>query len=309
MKAIRIHKYGGPEELKYEDAPTPMPAKDEVLIKVHASGVNPIDWKIRAGMAKEMYPVSFPLIPGWDVSGEVAEVGSDILNFKKGDEVYGRPSLSGNGSYAEYVVMKADELNAKPKSIDHDKSAGVPLAGQTAWQALFTHGNLKRGQRILIHGGSGGVGTYAVQFAKWKGAYVIATSSRDGIDLIYDLGADEVLDYHQEDFEKELDKVDFVLDLVGGETQKKSLEVIKDGGTLVTTVAPKYQKEAEEKNIEMKAFMAESIPADLQQIAELIDSGKVRPVIAKVFALEDAEKAQIYSEDGHPRGKVVLKVV
>lgn len=309
MNAIRIHEFGGPEVLKYEDAPQPSPAADEVLIKVHASGVNPIDYKIRAGHAKGKFPVNFPLIPGWDVSGEIAEVGSDILNFRIGDEVYSRPDPTRDGTYAEYVVVKADQVNAKPKSIDHDKAAAVPLAGLTAWQGLFTHGNLEAGQKVLIHGASGGVGTFAVQFAKWKGAYVIGTSSDSNIDFLYSLGADEVIDYHNEKFEEEVKDVDLVFDLIGGDTQKRSLKVLKSGGRLITTVAPESAEEAKAVNIHLENFMAKSIPGDLQQIADLIDSGKIKPIISEIMPLKDAAKAQKKSEDGHTRGKIVLRVI
>ena len=168
MKAIQIHKYGGPGVLKYEEAPKPSPGADDVIIKVFATSVNPIDWKIREGHAKGMFPVKFPLIPGWDVSGEIDEVGSNILNFRKGDEVYSRPDPTKNGTYAEYVVVKANLVNGKPQSIDHEKAAAVPLAGLTAWQALFDYGKLQQGQKVLIHAASGGVGTFAVQLAKWK---------------------------------------------------------------------------------------------------------------------------------------------
>ncbi len=308
MKAIRIHEYGGPEVLKYEDAPQPVPAADEVLIKVFASGVNPIDWKIREGYAKERFPTKLPLILGWDVSGEIEEVGSDIVNFRKGDEVYSRPDPTKNGTYAEYVVVKADLVNQKPKSIDHDKAAAVPLAGLTAWQGLFDHGQLEKGQRVLIHGASGGVGTYAVQFAKWKGAYVIGTASKDNIDFLYDLGADEVIDYKNEKFEEQVQDVDLVFDLIGGDTQKRSLKVLKKGGRLVTTVKPENHEEAKSKSIHIEGFLAKSYPGELQQIADLIDSGKVKPIIEKVFPLEKAAEAQKLGEEGHPRGKIILRV-
>ena len=309
MKAIRIHEFGGPEVLKYEDAPIPKPAKDEVLIKVYASGVNPIDWKIRAGLAEKKFPVKFPIIPGWDVSGEIEEVGSDILNFKKGDEVYSRPDPTRDGTYAEYVVVKANQVNSKPKSIGHDKAAAVPLAGLTAWQGLFEHGNLKSDQKVLIHAAAGGVGTFAVQFAKWKGAYVIGTASEENIDFLYTLGADEVIDYKTEKFEKKIKDVDLVFDLIGGETQKRSLQVIKEGGRLVTTVKPENQETAKEKNIKVIGYLAQSLPADLQQISGLIDSGKIKPIVTEIFPLKDAAKAQKKIESHHTRGKIVLKVI
>ena len=309
MKAIRIHEFGGPEVLKYEDVQQPIPGADEVLIKVHASGVNPIDWKIRAGHAQGKFPISFPLIIGWDVSGEIEEVGSEVLNFRIGDEVYSRPDPRRDGTYAEYVVVKADQVNLKPKSIDHDKAAAVPLAGLTAWQGLFTHGQLENGQKILIHAASGGVGTYAVQFAKWKGAYVIGTASEDNIDFLYDLGADEAIDYKNEKFDKEIEDIDLVLDLVGGDTQRRSLQVIKKGGKIITTVKPENQDEAKSKNIHIEGFMAQSLPGDLQQIADLIDSGKVKPVISEIIPLEQAAEAHKKSEKGHARGKIVLRVI
>ena len=309
MKAIRIHEFGGPEVLKYEDAPQPTPAADEVLIKVYASGVNPIDWKIRAGHAKGKFPVTFPLIPGWDFSGEIEEVGSDIMNFRKGDEVYGRPDPTRNGTYAEYVVVKANEISLKPKSIDHDKATAVPLAGLTAWQALFDYGQLEAGQKVLIHGASGGVGTYAVQFAKWKDAYVIGTASSVNKDFLIKLGASEIIDYKKEKFEDKLKNIDLVIDLIGGDTQKHSLKVIKKGGRLITTVAPEYKDEAKEKDIQLENFMAQSDPEDLEQIASLIDSGKVKPVIAKIFPLKKAAEAHKLIEEGHPIGKIVLQVI
>ncbi|HEX4372571.1 MAG TPA: NADP-dependent oxidoreductase [Puia sp.] len=309
MRAIVIHEFGGPEVLKLEDVPRPKPAADEVLIKIYATGVNPVDWKIREGARKEKFPTNFPLIPGWDVSGVIEEVGTGIINFKKGDEVYSRPDPTKNGTYAEYVVVKADQVNPKPKTIDHVKAAAVPLAGLTAWQGLFDHGKLQRGEKVLIHGASGGVGTFAVQFAKWKGAYVITTSSEKNIKFLQELGADEVIDYKKENFEDRLHDVDLVFDTIGAQTQKRSLQVLKNGGRLITTVKPENEKEAEEKNIHIEGYMAQSYPEELEVIAELIDEGKVSPVIGKVFPLEQAAEAQQLSKEGHVRGKIVLKVV
>ena len=309
MKAIRIHEFGGPEVLKYEEAPKPTPGEGEVLIKVFACGVNPIDWKIRAGHAREKFPVNFPLIPGWDVSGEIEEVGSGVLNFRVGDEVYGKSDTKRNGAYAEFVVVTTGVINAKPKSIDHEKAAAIPLAGLTAWQALFDHGHLKARQKVLIHAASGGVGSYAVQFAKWKGAYVIGTSSEKNIDFLYELGADEVIDYGNEKFVKELKNIDLVIDLVGGDTQKRSLAVITRGGRMVTTVKPEVEKEASRQEKELKGFLAVSLPEQLQQIADLIDSGKVKPVVSEILPLKEAARAHTKSEKGHTRGKIILKVI
>lgn len=309
MKAIRIHEFGAPEVLKYEDAPTPKPASDEVLIKIFASGINPVDYKIRSGLAQKVFPVQLPLIPGWDVSGEIEEVGSNVLNFRIGDEVYGRPDPARDGTYAEYIVVKAAQINGKPKSISHDKAAAVPLAGLTAWQGLFNHGNLQSGQKVLIHAAAGGVGHFAVQFAKWKGAHVTGTCSEDNIDFLFDLGADEVIDYNTEKFEDKVKDFDLVFDLIGGDTQKRSVSILKNGGTLVTIVQPVSGEEAKAQNIQLKGFMTLSIPEELQQIADLIDSGKVRPFVSEIFPLQNAARAHKKIEEGHVRGKLVLKVI
>ena len=309
MKAIRVHQFGGPEVLKYEDAPRPVPAADEVLIKVYASGMNPVDWKMRAGLAESLFPIQLPFIPGWDVSGEIEEVGSDILIFKKGDEVYGRPDVTRDGTYAEYVAVKANQINFKPKSINHDKASAVPLAGLTAWQGLFDYGHLEEGQKVLIHAAAGGVGSFAVQLAKWKGAYVIGTSSEENIDFLFDLGADEALDYKTVKFEDRLKDVDLVFDLIGGDTQQRSLKIIKKGGRLITIVQPKYQEEAKANDIHMEVFMTQSLPEELEQLGNLIDSGKIKPIVTRTFPLKDAAEAQKEIEKGHTRGKMVLTVV
>jgi len=309
MKAIVIREFGGPEVLHLEDFPKPTPAADEVLVKVYASGVNPIDWKIRAGLRKEKFPTSFPLILGWDVSGVIEEMGNAVTNFKNGDEVYGRPDVTKNGTYAEYVAVKANQLAIKPKSIDHIKAAAVPLAGLTAWQGLFDHGKLEKGQKVLIQAGSGGVGSYAVQLAKWKGAYVIATASEKSTELVKQLGADEVIDYKKEKFEDKVKEADLVLDLIGGDTQKRSLQVLKSGGRLITTLKAEYTDKAKERNIHLEAYTAQSYPEQLEKMATLIDKGIVKPVIAEVLPLEKAAEAQKKSEDGHIVGKIVLQVV
>ncbi|HLX93092.1 MAG TPA: NADP-dependent oxidoreductase [Puia sp.] len=309
MKAIQIHEFGGPEVLKYEEAPRPTPAPDEILIKVYATGVNPVDWKIREGVRKEPATTRFPLIPGWDVSGVVEETGPGVENFKKGDEVYSRPDISKNGTYAEYVAVKADQVGRKPRSIDHVNAAGVPLAGLTAWQGLFDHGKLRAGEKVLILGASGGVGSFAVQFAKWKGAYVIATSSERNVDFLKKLGADEVLDYKKENFEEKLHDIDLVFDTVGAQTQARSIQVLKKGGRLITTVKPENEREAKDKNIRQEGYMTQSLPSELDEIANLIDSGKIKPVVSKVFQLDQAAEAQELSKEGHVRGKIVLRVI
>lgn len=309
MKAVRIHEFGGPEVLSIDEIPVPQPAPDEVLIKVHATSVNPVDWKIREGQRKEKFPGKLPLTLGWDVSGTIEALGEKVSAFRKGDEVYGRPDPTKNGAYAEYIVVKANIISIKPTSIGHTEAAAVPLAGLTAWQALFDHGLLKAGQKVLIHAAAGGVGTYAVQFAKWKGAYVIGTASSANVDFLKRLGADEVIDYKMEDFETALSDVDLVLDTIGGETQLKSLTILKAGGRLITTLMPEFVAEAKAKNVHLIGFMAQSIPDQLTEMATLIDSGKVKPVIEKVLPFTSARQAQAESEQGHTRGKIVLQVI
>jgi NADPH:quinone reductase-like Zn-dependent oxidoreductase len=306
MKAVLIYKFGGPEELKYGDAPMPEINPDDVLVKVFATSVNPIDWKVREGgrgLKRE-----FPLILGWDVSGVIEKVGAEVTDYKAGDEIYARPDVSRNGTYAEYVAVRANEIYFKPKSIDHLKAAAIPLAGLTAWQGLFDHGKLQAGQKILIHGAAGGVGTFAVQFARWKGAYVIGTASEKNIDFLKELGADEVIDYHKEKFEEKLKDIDVVFDTIGGETQIKSLQVLKRGGMLVSTVGIQDEAALKAKEIQGVRYGAQSVPGDLKQIAGLVDAGKVKPVIAMVLPLKDIVKAHQLSEEGHTRGKIVLKV-
>ncbi len=309
MKAIRIHEFGGPDVLRTDNIAVPAPADDEVLVKVYATSINPIDWKIRKGASQAKFPVTLPFTLGWDVSGVVEQKGDNVTGFEVGAEVYSRPSPARNGAYAEYIVIKASEVARKPNTIDHVHSAAVPLAGLTAWQGLFEHGKLQKGERVLIHAASGGVGTFAVQLAKWKGAYVIGTTSEKNIDLVKQLGADEVIDYNNEPFDEKLKDIDLVFDMVGGDTQTRSIKVLKDGGRLVTTVKPEDSQEAKDKNIQIQGYMALSKPADLDQIADLIDDGKIKPVIAKTLTLDDAKEAQELSEDGHVAGKIVLKVV
>ena len=309
MKAIRIHEYGGPDVLSIDEIPVPEPAADEVLIRVHATSVNPVDWKIREGLRKEKFPAKLPLTLGWDVSGVVEQVGEKVSIFRKGDEVYGRPDPTKNGAYAEYIVVKANLLSIKPISIGHTEAASVPLAGLTAWQGLFDHGLLKEGQKVLIHAAAGGVGTYAVQFAKSKGAYVIGTASDQNIDFLKRLGADEVIDYNMDNFETILSDIDLVLDTIGGDTQLKSIEVLKTGGRLITTLAPEFVTEAKAKNVDLIAYMAQSIPEQLAEIAKMIDAGKVKPIIDQVLPFTEARSAHMRSEEGHTRGKIVLQVI
>ena len=311
MKAIRIHNYGGPEVLQYEDAPRPRPQAGEVLIRVYAAGVNPIDWKVREGYMKDLWPHKFPLIPGWDLSGVVEAVGPGPAatgRFKKGDEVYSVPDVSRDGAYAEYIVVRESELALKPKSLHHVHAAAVPLAALTARQALFDAGQLVSGQRILIHGGSGGVGHVAVQLAKWKGAHVFGTASTKNQELLRELGVDEPIDYTKQKFEDVARNVDLVLDLIGGETQERSWSVLKKGGVLLSLVQPPSVEKAKALGVRAAFVAGHPSGAQLAEIAKLIDSGELKLTIDRILPLSEVRRAHELSKSGHTRGKIVLRV-
>ena len=308
MKAIQIHQYGGAEELKWEDAPMPEIQADEVLVKVYATGVNPVDWKVREGYLAKSIERSFPIILGWDVAGEVEKTGDAVTNFKQGDQVYAKPPLDRQGTYAEFVAVKAAELSLKPKSVDFVTAAAIPLVGLTAWQGLFDQGQLKAGQKVLIQGAAGGVGTFAVQFAKWKGAFVIGTASKENKQFLEGLGADQVIDYHEENFEDRIKGVDVLFDTIGGETQKKLLNCMKPGGIVVSTVGISDAATVQARGLQGKSYMAQAISSQLQQIANLVDEGKIKVIISKIYPLAEAAAAHKYGEEGHTQGKIVLKV-
>jgi NADPH:quinone reductase-like Zn-dependent oxidoreductase len=309
MKAVRIHEYGGPEVLKYEDAPRPQPTAGEVLIRVHAAGVNPVDRGVRSGFLKERLKYTLPMIPGWDVSGVVEAVGPGVSRLKVGDAVYSRPDISRDGSYAEYMVVKESEVALKPKSIDHVTAAAVPLAALTAWQALFDAAKLSAGQTILIHGAAGGVGCFAVQFAKLKGAHVIGTASQRNHEFLRSLGADEVIDYNTTKFEDVVHDADAVLDTITGDTADRSYQVLKKGGIYVSILAPPSQEKAAAHGVRCAHTFVQPNVAQLDEIAKLIDSGKLKVVIEKVFPLAEAAAAQDLNSTRHTRGKIVLRVV
>jgi NADPH:quinone reductase-like Zn-dependent oxidoreductase len=308
MKAIRIHRYGGPEVLQYEDAPRPKPKPGEVLIRVHAAGVNPIDWKVREGYAKDFLKHTLPLIPGWDLSGVVEEVGPRGSRFNKGDQVYSVSDPSRDGAYAKYIVVRESEIALKPKSLHHVHAAAVPLAGLTAWQALFDSGQLKPGQRVLIHGGSGGVGHVAVQLAKWKGAYVLATASTKNQELLRELGVDEPIDYTKQKFEDVARDVDLVLDLIGAETQERSWSVLKKGGVLLSLVEPPSVERAKALGVRAVFVAGHPSGAQLAEIAKLIDSGELKLTIDRILPLSEVRRAHQLSQTGHARGKIVLRI-
>jgi len=309
MKAVCIYSYGGPEVLIYEDAPCPHPGEGEVLVKVHAAGINPVDWKVREGHLKEMLHHSFPLILGWDVSGVVESLGANLERLKVGDEVYSRPDISRDGAYAEFIVIKESEVALKPKSIDHIHAAALPLAGLTAWQTLFDAGALSPGQRVLIHAAAGGVGSLAVQLAKWKGAVVIGTASARNHDFLRNLGIDQVVDYEREKFEDVVQPVDVVLDTMGGEIQERSWKVLKRGGILISIVSPPSVEAAAAHGVRQAFVFIKPSADQLTSIAALVDAEKLKAIVETTLPLSDATRGQELSERGHTRGKIVLRVV
>lgn len=309
MMAVRMHRYGGPEVLAYEEVPRPKPARDEVLVRVAAAAVNPVDWKIREGYLKEMLPHQLPLIMGWDASGLVTAVGAGITRFKIGDEVFSRPDLLRDGTYAEYVVIRESEVALKPKNVDHLHAAAIPLAGITAWKALIETAGVTMGQRVLIHGAAGGVGSYAVQLAKWRGAHVIATASAHNHDYLRDLGADEVIDYRSTPFENVAGSVDVVFDTIGGDTQERSWQVLKKGGVLVSIISPPPSDMALAHGVRQAFVFIQPDAAVLAELATLADTGVLLVHVETVLPLAEARRAQESSQGGHVRGKIVLEIV
>jgi NADPH:quinone reductase-like Zn-dependent oxidoreductase len=315
MRAVRIHAYGAVDVLRYEDAPLPDPGEGEVLVRVHAAGVNPLDSKVRRGGLRERIPHRLPLILGWDVAGTVAGMAPGATGFHVGDEVFGRPDFARDGSYAEYITVRGEELARKPRSLDFVDAAAVPLTALTAWQALFQapkpygSAGLEPGQTVLVHAAAGGVGTIAVQLAKWRGARVIATASAQNADLVRRLGADQVVDYTTVPFEQVVRGVDVVLDTVGGETRARSWAVLRPGGVLVSIVSPApTQEEAAVHGARAAYVFAQASSAQLREIAALADAGVVKPVVSEVLPLADAHRAHELSETRHVRGKIVLQV-
>jgi NADPH:quinone reductase-like Zn-dependent oxidoreductase len=310
MKAAQISAYGGQDVLAVTaDALKPSIDSGQVLVEVRAAGMNPFDWKVREGYLKDAVPMELPATLGGDVAGTVAEIGEDVEGFKVGQAVYGQANaLSGQGSFAEYTPVKATQLTAKPESVDFTTAAALPLAASSAYQALVDHIGLQKGQKILVHGGAGGIGSLAIQIAKHIGAYVATTATADGMEFVKGLGADEVIDYKTQDFSEAIKDYDAVFDTVGGETNKKSYTVLKPGGTLVSMVEKPDEELVKKYGITYTSQATASSRKRLEVIAKLVDEGVLKPAVDKVFVLDDAAEALEYLKTESPKGKVVLTV-
>jgi NADPH:quinone reductase-like Zn-dependent oxidoreductase len=308
MKAVRLHGRGGPDHLVYDEVHQPQPGPGDVLVRVAASGilVNELTWDVtyQTGSGE---PRPLP-IPGRDLSGIVAEVGADVTGIAVGDAVYAMLGYGRDGAEAEYTLAVPSELAPKPRTLDDVQAAAVPLAALTAWQALFIHAKLSEGQRVLIHGASGGVGTYAVQLAHWAGAQVLTPASERNATFVRDLGADQVIDYVTTPFEEVAHDLDVVFDLVGGDTLRRSWPVVRAGGVLVSVVTPPPTEPAPRPDVRFVYFIVEPSGEQLRQIGELLDAGRVRPIVAQLFPLAQARQAYEAGIHGHPRGKIVLTI-
>jgi alcohol dehydrogenase len=311
MKAVQIDNYGSNEVIKLNNnAEKPSLKPGQILVEVYAASLNPVDKAIREGYMQKMLPLSFPITLGGDFSGVVMEVAPGEDNFKIGDGVYGQAIVAngGSGSLAEFTAANSSNTALKPKSIDFDQAASLPLVGASALQAIEEHINLKEGQKILIHGGAGGIGSIAVQLAKMHGAFVAATASRDQEEFVKGLGADQVIDYRGESFEEILTGFDAVFDTVGGEVTSKSFKVLRRGGTLVSMRGQANQELAKQHGVTAMTQGTQTNSEHLTRLAGLVDGGKIKPQVDKVFPLEQSKEAFDYLEKRHPKGKVVIEV-
>ena len=307
MKAVVIHAYGGPEVLKLEEVPRPEPKDDELLIRVVAASINPVDVAIREGYLAELVG-KFPLIPGMDAAGVVEKTGSKVTKFKKGDPVFAFFTLAGEGGYAEFVVVKEDATAAKPKTVSYAQAAAAGAAGSTAWEALVDTAKLSAGQTVLIHGGSGGVGHFAIQIAKARGAKVLATASSINQDFLKELGADVAIDYTKAKFEDVAKDVDVVLDTVGRDTLERSYGVVKKGGIIVSIVDEPKEAALDAHGIHGATLRCTPKADVVEELARLMDAKKITPVVSQTFPLTEVANAQQQIATGHTRGKIVLRV-
>jgi NADPH:quinone reductase-like Zn-dependent oxidoreductase len=308
MMAWRVHEFGPPEVMKFERVPRPEPGPGEILVSVEAAGVGPWDGWIRAG--KSALPQPLPLTLGSDLSGEIVSVGPGVSELRAGDQVYGVTNPRFIGAYAEYALACVQMLSSKPTSLSHVEAASIPVVAVTAWQALFDHAQLKTGQTVLIHGAAGNVGSYTVQLARHMGVKTIATVATDDVSFVRNLGANTVIDYRTQRFEEEVRDADAVIDLVGGETQNRSFQVLRRGGKLISAVSPPDQHLAERHGVEAAFFLVSVTRQYLAQIARLVDAGKLTTKVGAVLPLADAREAHFMLERvrPQPKGKIVLAV-
>jgi len=305
MRAIRIHAYGNSTQMKLEETPRPAIRGDEALVRIRAAGVNPVDWKIREGFLKDVMRESLPMTLGQDFAGDIVEVGKDLRGFTVGDKVFGFAA----GAYAEFATLSSRNLVRMPKSIGYATAASIPTAGLTAYQLVFEVVKAAKDMQVLIHGGAGGVGSFAVQLARSKGARVSATASAEDAPYLRSLGVDLVIDYRSERFEQKVTQMDAVIDLVGGGALARSYQVLKSGGIIVSTVAHPDSVETGKRHLRGQGFVMRRDPAQLASLAVLVDQGIVKPKIGQVLPLSDAPKAHELSQKGDSKGKIVLQVV
>lgn len=310
MKAIVIDQYGGKEELKEREVDHPTINDDQVLLELHATSINPIDWKVRAGYLKEMLHFEFPIILGWDAAGIIVEIGKNVNDYKIGDRVFTRPATTRLGTYAEYIAVDENLLANIPEKMSFEEAASIPLAGLTAWQCLVDFSGIKENDKVLIHAGAGGVGVFAIQIAKSFGAYVATTASKKNEEFLKSLGADKVINYQEEDFSEILNEFDIVLDSMGGEVQSKSYQVLKQNGKLVSIVQPPSEEEAKQFHVEAGFLWLEPSGKQLQNLADLYVSGQLKPIIGETFEFSERglQEAHALSETHHARGKIVIKI-
>jgi NADPH:quinone reductase-like Zn-dependent oxidoreductase len=310
MKAIQIYAYGGNEVVVLRsDVPKPVVSAGKLLIKMHAASVNPVDWKIRAGYLQNMRPILFPFTLGMDFSGVVIETGQGVSTFKPGDAVYGMAGVfSGDtGTFSEFICADAAVTSLKPKNIDFSAAAALPMAGVSAWQALVDYMGLSKGQKVLIHGGTGGIGMFAIQVAKYLGAYVATTVSGINKKLAKELGADEVIDYKEQSFENLLKNYDAVLDTIGGETYVKSFQVLRKGGVIVSMLENPNDELIQRYGVRSILEFTETNSDRLSKLAALVENTTIKIHITKVFPFQETSKALDYVQNHHPAGKVIIE--
>ncbi len=311
MKAVRQHRYGSVEVLVSDRVPRPLPGEGELLVRVRAAGLNPVDWKVREGYLREMLGLRLPFIPGYDISGTVEALGPGVETFNPGDEIFAFVPLSRAGAYAEYAIVKSGEAAVKPRTLDHNQAAAVPLAALTAWQALFDVVRITSGQRLLVHAAAGGVGHFAVQLGKWVGAHVIGTASSGNLEFLRRIGAHQAVNYGAAPFENSVSNVDVVLDTMAGDTRQRSWPLMNREGFLVSTLPPEpvVPQEAAALRIRAAQMMVRPNGGQLVEIAELVDSGHLKPEVTVLpFDVTEVRKAHALSQGGHIRGKIVFEI-